>query len=183
MNPWSASLWGCELKYTTILAANLKEFVSLLVRLWVEIHCICRRFHRIWSQPPCEAVSWNTIMIIARLLKSGQPPCEAVSWNVYLSRYIKSIERQPPCEAVSWNIVLKERRFSYGVSLLVRLWVEIWRNNGNIYGGDCQPPCEAVSWNGDTFAANYSRIRQPPCEAVSWNAEFLEFDCFIVTAK
>ena len=34
----SASLWGCELKYITRLRKKLEAAVSLLVRLWVEIH-------------------------------------------------------------------------------------------------------------------------------------------------
>ena len=77
--------------------------VSLLVRLWVEmLHVLRRDFQlpsaSLWGcelkcflrmgkqrlgqcQPPCEAVSWNTITGSKTMPTVGQPPCEAVSWN------------------------------------------------------------------------------------------------------
>ena len=101
------------------------------------------------------------------------------------------IGRQPPCEAVSWNSKRECRGERSGVSLLVRLWVEIWlnckRNLKHIVSllvrlwvempdtgplvpeESCQPPCEAVSWNVSQQKCGYSHYRQPPCEAVSWN--------------
>ena len=122
----SASLWGCELKFLA-WGGNFGNWgVSLLVRLWVEI---CT-WSTIWKsgtrQPPCEAVSWNTIRgsrIIDLLpsaslwgcelkyettyavsLADSQPPCEAVSWNDWVRMDRPREWRQPPCEAVSWNI-------------------------------------------------------------------------------
>ena len=79
-----------------------------------------------------------------------QPPCEAVSWN--LSTLSDIIERfgQPPCEAVSWNIISTMCTHRMTVSLLVRLWVEIWKILQQYYRKEGQPPCEAVSWNGIT---------------------------------
>ena len=78
--------------------------VSLLVRLWVEID-FCTLLHRIrFRQPPCEAVSWNTFIWDMDARNTRQPPCEAVSWN---EKSIPHVQIHP-------------------VSLLVRLWVEIW---------------------------------------------------------
>ena len=77
----SASLWGCELKLEYIhvhVAADTGQppceavswndisvlflffdSVSLLVRLWVEMHDKPKLSESQGSQPPCEAVSWN----------------------------------------------------------------------------------------------------------------------------
>ena len=77
--------------------------VSLLVRLWVEIAIICKILVASASQPPCEAVSWNVHIKLQSDLSRCQPPCEAVSWN--------------DLEGVIFN--------AKGVSLLVRLWVEM----------------------------------------------------------
>ena len=210
---WSASLWGCELKcyiyFDTwkgkqcqppceavswnafVATVNCGKTVSLLVRLWVEIICMAVRNISVvsaslwgcelkystvlyrytgWSQPPCEAVSWNfntggcdenrNVSLLVRLWveiygvskilknKQGQPPCEAVSWNVLGNKTAGRINRQPPCEAVSWNnsVAVSEitvcksaslwgcelkfqcphnQPYTVDVSLLVRLWVEI----------------------------------------------------------
>ena len=143
----SASLWGCELKYG----------IHILLKLWRK------------CQPPCEAVSWNTVSIRSFNLPSGQPPCEAVSWNNVTVNVTDETISQPPCEAVSWN------------------WTLL--NTGEDVSG--QPPCEAVSWNFNQTITATGRIRsaslwgcelkcsrsrlhilhysQPPCEAVSWN--------------
>ena len=56
----SASLWGCELKYYR----------------FQPVRCMLR-------QPPCEAVSWNTLSYFSTKIFFRQPPCEAVSWNGY----------------------------------------------------------------------------------------------------
>ena len=73
-----------------------------------------------------------------------------MSWN--LSTLSDIIERfgQPPCEAVSWNIISTMCTHRMTVSLLVRLWVEIWKILQQYYRKEGQPPCEAVSWNGIT---------------------------------
>ena len=54
---------------------------------------------------------------------------------------------QPPCEAVSWNESRRAGAVHYDVSLLVRLWVEMWGICYRRQWVSCQPPCEAVSWN------------------------------------
>ena len=146
----SASLWGCELKYLTNL-----DSVFLL------------------SQPPCEAVSWNTIAYYLALPTSNS---------------------QPPCEAVSWNLALATDFCTLSVSLLVRLWVEISADSALFGAVSRQPPCEAVSWNACSLVIVITSVqsaslwgcelkcvinqketlvfRQPPCEAVSWNAPY-----------
>ena len=200
------SWWGCELKCTRILSYGILGGVSLLVRLWVEISytsldiCPCAPSASLWGcelkcvipfcykpvkirQPPCEAVSWNEIgeshklnspvSLLVRLWVEisfpvtlypyalSQPPCEAVSWNTTLSNAFSCVFGQPPCEAVSWNAPRVAN--SVYVSSSASLW-----------------GCELKFCY---FFPGHSLLSQPPCEAVSWNAEFLEFDCFIVTAK
>ena len=120
--------------------------VSLLVRLWVEISqpfelCTVRSSASLWgcelkslltdrgiglfSQPPCEAVSWNSEVLTCTRYTPCQPPCEAVSWNIGHYSNSELEKSQPPCEAVSWN----------------RIRTKIQLRVGR------QPPCEAVSWN------------------------------------
>ena len=148
-------------------------FVSLLVRLWVEIFqkvrlpfhirsaslwgcelkCWLLRNCRILSgQPPCEAVSWNIKWDFEKADIPGQPPCEAVSWNILLFPVIYRDLSQPPCEAVSWNKKYEYERDKDGVSLLVRLWVEIQTVTSSQLLLSGQPPCEAVSWNSYSFS-------------------------------
>lgn len=72
-----------------------------------------------------------------------QPPCEAVSWNI-LHVYRKTGKiRQPPCEAESWNFYIGVAHTSGVVSLLVRLWIEIWDTEA-----DGQPPPRSASLRG-----------------------------------
>ncbi len=102
----SASLWGCELKYhRSCFGINCKLSASL----W-GCELKCRFEFHIWAvdrQPPCEAVSWNSIFLTISIVRP----------------------RQPPCEAVSWNTMLSIGKMWAPVSLLVRLWVEIlWEN-------------------------------------------------------
>ena len=81
------------------------QLVSLLVRLWVEIQ-MHHHFHgRRIRQPPCEAVSWNTILTEKHHDNHCQPPCEAVSWNITHTINATNPTSQPPCEAVSWNSI------------------------------------------------------------------------------
>ena len=77
--------------------------------------------------------------------------------------------RQPPCEAVSWNAVQAADERQQTVSLLVRLWVEIFLLTAVANQAYRQPPCEAVSWNIALSVSKQDQISQPPCEAVSWN--------------
>ena len=143
------------------------------------------------SQPPCEAVSWNTCSSEICHPNNGQPPCEAVSWNPYHIVFSSVIRSQPPCEAVSWNRKIVFNSSGALVSLLVRLWVEIssvkisgkWNmvsllvrlwveivTNFSICSSVVrQPPCEAVSWNVLGAVDTLLGLCQPPCEAVSWN--------------
>ena len=123
----SASLWGCELK---------------------SLHSLYNSCG--FSQPPCEAVSWNItnlidknnccpVSLLVRLwvemlndwnifrLRKGQPPCEAVSWNTPSAKLSWKGICQPPCEAVSWNTSAYSSNGWPLVSLLVRLWVEMFR--------------------------------------------------------
>ena len=186
----SASLWGCELKCSTkrrepgqysqplyeAVSWNLcrgkcraDRFVSLFMRLWVEITddeieyrispsaslwgCELK-YDIIWtmaktadSQPLYEAVSWNT----QKELESRESMRSASLWGCELKCDVRcrlhSWGRQPLYEAVSWNIpqgMIGEQK-------------------------KCQPLYEAVSWNIG-LVSQYGVIqRQPLYEAVSWN--------------
>ena len=108
-----------------------------------------RLFHFLPGQPPCEAVSWNINSQCSTILIHGQPPCEAVSWNINSQCSTILIHGQPPCEAVSWNIIFVGIPCKYLVSLLVRLWVEIFcflstkkgTQSASLWG------CELKFWN------------------------------------
>ena len=141
----SASLWGCELKYSV----KWKNFtVALSASLW-----------------GCELKFYEKRKLTDWLSSASLWGCElkyaSVSWKVVHPR-------QPPCEAVSWNTWNMCRRVSQEVSLLVRLWVEIFSRfwmallilSASLWG------CE-LKYNSSTPSSH--RLRQPPCEAVSWN--------------
>ena len=106
----SASLWGCELKCVRWRHHCNRKYVSLLVRLWVEIlgqrrgkkvqsvSLLVRLWveileHRRWyrgqsSQPPCEAVSWNTDVIstfFSRLSSASLWGCELKFLQLFCS--------------------------------------------------------------------------------------------------
>ena len=143
--------------------------VSLLVRLWVEIIEYIPKYRQVQRQPPCEAVSWNTLDEIISITGARQPPCEAVSWNVLSVRVLLLLLCQPPCEAVSWNLSASATTILSFVSLLVRLWVEI-------NSAKCLASVRIVSllvrlWVEISSVLNThgTTVRQPPCEAVSWN--------------
>ena len=148
-------------------------YVSLLVRLWVEIFILLNNNYLTLS-----ASSWGCELKCQILaLETGiirQPPREAVSWNEnYTGKGIAKTE-----SASSWGCELK---FHEGdtihrwnvVSLLVRLWVEI----------SCRPRnyfilTSASSWGCElkyirTLPANRFFYCQPPREAVSWNVRTL----------
>ena len=131
-SPWllsllwtSASLWGCELK-CLIQDASLSvsrqppceavswnasrgrlkypTFVSLLVRLWVEMLMYLLSFsHTLMSASlwGCELKCSQWVLCCS--CAYCQPPCEAVSWNIPADEVLKDAGGQPPCEAVSWN--------------------------------------------------------------------------------
>ena len=187
----SASLWGCELKCFEFLFSLGEIPVSLLVRLWVEIHQRSGSGKAQQGQPPCEAVSWNacSLVIVITSVQSAslwgcelkcvinqketlvfrQPPCEAVSWNApYHCKHILLL-CQPPCEAVSWNFFLpcSQPPFWCQPPCEAVSWNFTWVPFSCIYF--CQPPCEAVSWNSEAHIRPEIQGRQPPCEAVSWN--------------
>ena len=138
-------LWVEMLKL--MLIRKLKN-VSLLVRLWVEMGEVRMQdwfgfvslLVRLWVEMVRNAVAYSQ--------SNSQPPCEAVSWNMQIMKMMHLKRCQPPCEAVSWNITRWTKYGSFQiVSLLVRLWVEIWWKRSRLYGTNSQPPCEAVSWN------------------------------------
>ena len=149
----SASLWGCELKWwkflnslmlirqppceavswnTEHLTYPTRNAVSLLVRLWVEMIfawykadlSVVSLLVRLWVE-----ITQATVMYGAQ---DSQPPCEAVSWNTLPPFHYHYHPCQPPCEAVSWNME-KVRGYTADriVSLLVRLWVEIFLRKEN----------------------------------------------------
>ena len=168
-----------------------EKYVSLLVRLWVEI-----TMEKGAKCLKMSASSWGCELkwIYRYCLVRGVRP-SASSWGCELK-----------LSCCFWSSLLSS------VSLLVRLWVEIFckaifnwsRKSASSWGcelkwccrflcsrycsqppreavswnvqdqlsaaqGDCQPPREAVSWNILSFLPSYHRQSQPPREAVSWN--------------
>ena len=99
----SASLWGCELKYSCIYISGDSLYVSLLVRLWVEISLSLIVF--LW---PLSASLWGCELkykwACAKILSFSS----ASLWGCELKCSM------PP---LKWEAQV--------VSLLVRLWVEI----------------------------------------------------------
>ena len=169
---WSASSWGCELKYyfsdvqRTYTCQPLREAVSwnrnnsvlrkqirvsLFVRLWVEIYLQTN-------------MSLNTL--------------SASSWGCELKYSIPLFQKEKRKSASSWGCELKWE-LSHGshyrshVSLFVRLWVEM---SNCISPGRCyhrQPLREAVSWNRTDLIASPIPLSQPLREAVSWNIRIM----------
>ena len=179
----SASLWGCELKCKLSSRGIIVRFVSLLVRLWVEMSNTGRYdiinlvslLVRLWVEmSPC-GQPYTPL--------NGQPPCEAVSWNVRTSWTFPG----GSLSASLWGCELKyhQKYLINGMDTSASLWgCELkWR----YFCSQLQPDPSASLWGCELkfcyFFPGHSLLSQPPCEAVSWNAEFLEFDCFIVTAK
>ena len=102
---------------------------------------------RVVRQPLREAVSWNDDLTAKAQEMGGQPLREAVSWNCP-ERYRQTPDHcQPLREAVSWNISNSYIAVLDGVSLFVRLWVEMELKSRRINRQMCQPLREAVSWN------------------------------------
>ena len=167
--------------------------VSLLVRLWVEMSWAFSWGSVLSRQPPCEAVSWNTlnrrrrslqvVSLLVRLwvemsimsLFMVFPMPSASLWGCELKclQFFRSVM---PCRSASlWGCELKyqhterpEHRQS--VSLLVRLWVEM------LCGVSWLPSHQrsASLWGCELKSlllkcCFLSRCCQPPCEAVSWN--------------
>ena len=104
---------------------SLIIFVSLLVRLWIEIYNVVLVPPHSHCQPPCEAVNWNLITVKFEQKCECQPPCEAVNWNSVELHFLTPVTSQPPCEAVNWNISVFTFFSAFCVSLLVRLWIEM----------------------------------------------------------
>ena len=99
----SASLWGCELKSLSYLMTGKEDRSA---SLW---GCELKSYPSVFPlfqlrQPPCEAVSWNDLIIYGtfRLCVS------ASLWGCELKCVVQ--QQSESCDAVS---------------LLVRLWVEI----------------------------------------------------------
>ena len=99
--------------------------VSLFVRLWVEI--FLTRYQR---ERKSSASSWGCELkyVVGQLLDVlvlSQPLREAVSWNVNSFLLLCDFLCQPLREAVSWNATICKILVASSVSLFVRLWVEI----------------------------------------------------------
>ena len=165
----SASSWGCELKYLRKQSRNCRYSVSLFVRLWVEIRIWrsssdgsgsasswgcelkCQDF-QLWWLFSGSASSWGCELKCELIKGHGYLAVSASSWGCelkYLERGVFALPLgQPLREAVSWNAPQDGAFFdSVGVSLFVRLWVEIARIVPWVCRRQCQPLREAVSWN------------------------------------
>ena len=165
----SASLWGCELKWIIQNTKETGERVSLLVRLWVEISFPSYPGVIESSQPPCEAVSWNSyasggmraydVSLLVRLWVeitdySRNNPLYLVSLLVRLWVEISRSENNCVNDFVSLLVrlwveisTISVTVLNVCVSLLVRLWVEIHLMHIQHNTMHRQPPCEGVSWN------------------------------------
>ena len=112
-----------------MLSAEVLHKVSLLVRLWVEIYVpshsttviFVSLLVRLWVEMSRCSSKASSIFLSASLWG-----CE-LKWKYYVS--ICCYSRQPPCEAVSWNMSSLEFNMIGVVSLLVRLWVEMYKRN------------------------------------------------------
>ena len=142
----SASSWGCELKLWTDwrivqnssqplreavswnvprTLRDVPSFVSLFVRLWVEILTNICMIKQMFRQPLREAVSWNKIC-----LKKAEPNQVSLFVRLWVEIYpaagiVRATYSQPLREAVSWNERNRRWDFAGRVSLFVRLWVEM----------------------------------------------------------
>ena len=142
----SASSWGCELKCKKIGRWISDDFVSLFVRLWVEMTLLIAFWENAES-----ASSWG---------------CE-LKYVCYSYSYSK--RSQPLREAVSWNTGIPVMGvIAEIVSLFVRLWVEIVQKGTSMWLHR-QPLREAVSWNRIGNCTYILDRSQPLREAVSWN--------------
>ena len=123
-------------------------FVSLLVRLWVEIKAkavtkypyLVSLLVRLWveMQPDLWYRSAVLVSLLVRL------------WVEMVRRLVTvgGVQGQPPCEAVSWNFRYANR------TVLATTSASLWG-------------CELkYHW----YFLSLDPIRQPPCEAVSWNS-------------
>ena len=143
--------------------------VSLFVRLWVEMYRNSCLPHLVMS-----ASSWGCELkyVVYRTAsdKESQPLREAVSWN-YADTTSDLFEK---LSASSWGCELKCwenccRYGNMGVSLFVRLWVEIPENTPSAMENNVS--LFVRLWVEITLVPtqlNYLH-RQPLREAVSWN--------------
>ena len=142
--------------------------VSLLVRLWVEIH----------TKSYMEALQFVSLLVRLWVEISVSPKhhfhsMSASLWGCELKCKkvgIKMAEiSQPPCEAVSWNVGIPCKYL--GTLRQPPCEAVSWNINVSETLDETkrQPPCEAVSWNNFFGCSHTVYNRQPPCEAVSWN--------------
>ena len=165
----SSSLWGCELKNEAYGTLTDRDYVILLVRMWVEKIPLKKELHLLGSSslwgcelknpfytlllcckyrhPPCEDVSWKSNLVYIILWLQCHPPCEDVSWKIEPINKHTRPNSHPPCEDVSWKVVLRP----------------------HTPARSCHPPCEDVSWKlymGKVMVD--PETGHPPCEDVSW---------------
>ena len=129
----SASLWGCELKFWPCYGSYPSVSVSLLVRLWVEIH------------PGLKAREIAPVSLLVRLwVEMCRPsdrhvyPLSASLWGCELKWQTGGRTAGKWTSASLWGCELKwcksVQKPKTGVSLLVRLWVEISVTKNALYG-------------------------------------------------
>ena len=143
----SASLWGCELKSLSCLTICHYLFVSLLVRLWVEIYVEIQPYKIDKS-----ASLWGCELKCKRQKSKCAIPQSASLWGCELKCKIQRNRSLEHASASLWGCELK------------------YKNMKGEYMDELrQPPCEAVSWNNRICKIQECNLGQPPCEAVSWN--------------
>ena len=144
------------------------RYVSLLVRLWVEM-----KFKASCIVTKLSASLWGCELKYNWCCKLWQRRKVSLLVRLWVEIFCTMYQ-------------IKTSR----VSLLVRLWVEmalpphifLYFPSASLWGCELkcfvllpfvavlgQPPCEAVSWNIFSFILIFHGYSQPPCEAVSWN--------------
>ena len=189
----SASLWGCELKFTVFYNLSVHSWSASLWGCELKFQKVRNGVAGVKSQPPCEAVSWNVPFVALAVELARQPPCEAVSWNASWRKYGEIVSCQPPCEAVSWNTspVISSIHWLRSASLwgcelkYERRKQKEWKTwSASLWGCELKSLYQMYNWIINPSASlwgcelKYFKLRkqvitfsQPPCEAVSWNVE------------
>ena len=167
------------------------SFVSLLVRLWVEI-----TFWKKHLEAGTSASLWGCELKYDKRLNVERGDTVSLLVRLWVEIFRHIITSTFPSVSLLvrlWVeiIAFLTSAFLLPVSLLVRLWVEMRNLARSPELRSRQPPCEAVSWNVSFICCTTSwrvsllvrlwveilshlTIRhrplcQPPCEAVSWN--------------
>ena len=165
--PWSASSWGCELKYRveTLMRARKSSASSWGCELKYYVDPNESDFARSASSWGCElkcptVFCWVCAIIVSLFVRLWvEILMDSESEKFYIVSLFVRL----------WVEICRTERHGAGhwVSLFVRLWVEMIRRRLFWQMTDCQPLREAVSWNAEECLL--SEERWP--SASSWGCE------------